>query len=93
MSTPSEAHLTLTDGVGKCSCPMWQMGMPAGFCDEPAYSKYVDGPKWRDAYTGEQRRWDGKYTGYVPELACPHHGGLTKEEAGAKSKDIEGQKP
>lgn len=61
-------------GVGKCSKPMWQFGAPC-FCDEPAYGTYIDGPKYRDAYTGELRRLDGKYCGYVPALACPAHGG------------------
>lgn len=28
---------------GKCSAPMWFRGLPAGFCDRPAYSKNVKG--------------------------------------------------
>lgn len=60
MATCSEHHKTLTDGVGKCSKPMWDgMGMPAGFCDSPAYGEQLE-KKWRF---------------YVPYLACPAHGG------------------
>jgi len=56
----SECHKTLTDGVGKCSVPMWCNGLPAGFCDATAY-----GPQTSEAI----------YPGYVPGLACPAHGG------------------
>jgi len=48
-------------GVGKCSVPMWMNGTPAGFCDKPAYSLH-EGGKYA-------------YSGYVPALACPLHGG------------------
>lgn len=55
-------HRELTDGVGKCSVPMWMGGLPAGFCDEPAY--------------GEQtKRGRLTYNHHVPALACPGHGG------------------
>lgn len=65
---------TDSEGVGRCSVPMWQSGGPAGFCDRPAYGKRPnaavhrrwDGFEWRD---------DGRYAGYVPGLACVHHGG------------------
>ncbi len=65
MSCISEHHVVLTNGVGKCSVPMWSNEMPAGFCDEPAYGKVIN----RDIYKG-----------YVPSLACPAHGGPTKQE-------------
>ena len=37
MARCSEHHLTLTNGVGKCSVPMWMGGAPGGFCDQPAF--------------------------------------------------------
>jgi len=64
MSIKNEHHKTLKDGVGKCSVPMWRRGMPAGFCDEPAYGSRVD----------------NRYDGYVPGLACPRHGGPTTRQ-------------
>lgn len=75
MSTLSEHHKKLNeDGIGKCSVPLWMSGMPADFCDKPAYgfrpqmptNRRWDGFEWRD---------DGKYPGYVPGLACSCHGG------------------
>ena len=75
MARLTPAHEQLDDnGVGKCSVPMWCEGMPAGFCDQPAYGLYVSGKTFR-ANTGEVVRFDGKYNGYVPALACPGHGG------------------
>lgn len=72
----SEHHMVLNkDGVGKCSVPMWINECPAGFCDRPAYGKPVPGAEYRNAYTGELQRFDGRYNGYVPGLACPIHGG------------------
>lgn len=71
----SEHHQKLKNGKGKCSCPMWSGGLPDGFCDRDAFGPYIPGPTFRDAYTGEIRRADGKYHGYVPALACPIHGG------------------
>lgn len=65
MTTMSKHHQELTNGVGCCSVPMWWMGVPAGFCDEPAYGK--SDPK--------------KYDGYVGGLACPVHGGPSREES------------
>ncbi len=77
MSKLSKHHEELTDGKGKCSVPMWCGGLPAGFCDEDAFGKPLpaEGGYWRDPYTREWKRWDGKYDGYVPGLACPRHGG------------------
>lgn len=75
MACCSENHKKLNgDGVGACSVPMWCGGLPAGFCDEPAYGKPTPCQTYRN-YTGEIRRMDGKYSGYVPFLACPGHGG------------------
>ena len=60
MASLSEHHTTLADGVGKCSKPMWSgMGMPAGFCDQPAYGK-------QDPMLPHV---------YCAGLACPEHGG------------------
>lgn len=65
MAKCSKHHKELIDGVGKCSKPMWDgYGMPAGFCDRPAYGKPTE--------EGQRR-----YSGYVPHLACPNHGGPT----------------
>lgn len=63
MSSIGKHHQTLTNGVGKCSVPMWCGGGPAGFCDHDAYG----------GQTEEGRRWT--YPHYVPALACPMHGG------------------
>ena len=75
MASTQKHHHELTDGVGKCSVPMWQFGSPAGFCDAPAYGKQPPGQWYRNAYTGEMHRIDGRYNGYIPGLACPAHGG------------------
>ena len=79
MARLSAWHKELMNGVGKCSVPMWASGCPAGFCDAPAYGKYIPGPEFRTA-SGELRRHDGKYNGYVSGLACPVHGGPDKPE-------------
>lgn len=55
-----EGHKKLKDGKGKCSVPMWQMGVPAGFCNE-------------DAFGPQQEKW--RHLGYAPFLACRGHGG------------------
>jgi hypothetical protein len=65
MGTLSKHHKELTNGIGKCSVPMWCGGLPAGFCDNNAYSMQVS----------------KRYDGYVPALACYNHGGKSKEEA------------
>jgi len=39
MSYMSDHHRTLTDGVGKCSVPIFGNNMPAGFCDRKAYGE------------------------------------------------------
>lgn len=62
MARCGKDHLELTDGVGRCSVPMWRNGLPAGFCNELAYGEPTPEGKLR-------------YTGYVPGLACFGHGG------------------
>lgn len=70
----------LKDGVGKCSVPMWQAGCPAGHCDKDAYGKRPKCETWRNPDTGREFRIDGKYAGYVPDLACPDHGGPSRAD-------------
>lgn len=63
MSVCGPLHKELNDqGYGKCSIPMWQGGMPAGFCDHIAFG----------FRTKEGKR---RYDGYVMYLACYGHGG------------------
>ena len=63
----SKCHQELTNGVGKCSVPMWCDGLPAGFCDNPAYSEITSEGKKR-------------YSRYVGGLACYAHGGIEYPE-------------
>lgn len=60
MSSLSKHHRELTDGKGKCSVPMWIDHCPAGFCDRDAFGNHCN---------------SAVYNGYVPALACIHHGG------------------
>lgn len=60
---------------GKCRVPMWMGGFPSGFCGEPAFGEYIEGPTFRDGWTGEIRRRDGGWRGYVHGPCCPKHGG------------------
>lgn len=78
MSRMSKHHEELTNGEGKCSVPMWGQGVPAGFCDKPAYGVRPECLQYRDRNTGKIYRTDGKYSGYIPGLACPAHGGPEK---------------
>jgi hypothetical protein len=81
MSRTTKKHEELVDGKGLCSVPMWSMGCDAGFCDEPAFGYRPETKEiFRDPYTGRDIRWDGKYAGYIPGLACPGHGGPTAKE-------------
>jgi hypothetical protein len=73
MSRLSTHHEVLTNGVGKCSVPMWNPA-PAGFCDQPAFGPRPAG-KTHTRWDGYEYREDGRYAGYVPALACPAHGG------------------
>ena len=63
----------LIKGVGKCSVPMWRMGIPAGFCNNPAY--------------GEQEAGQLRYDGYVPNWACPIHGGPDRPKVAEEKTD------
>lgn len=87
MARMLEHHEKLTGGVGKCSVPMWASGCPAGFCDNAAYGNPVPGGQFRDAWTGQMKRFDGKYNGYVPGLACPGHGGPKKPAVTGRLRD------
>lgn len=75
MSSTLKWHHELTNGVGKCSVPMWSMGCPAGFCDKPAYGERPPCRTFYNYAAMEQQRWDNKYNGHVPGLACEGHGG------------------
>ena len=70
----SEHHHKLTNGVGKCSVPMWIMGMEC-FCDKPAYGKPPHSPRIYNYAMQRYQRLDNRYDGYVPGLACVGHGG------------------
>lgn len=72
MAQTSKHHHELTDGVGKCSVPMWCQGLPAGFCDQPAYGKPEPDQCRYGGWDRNQRRWIPRY---VPGLACYVHGG------------------
>ena len=74
MSQCSKHYTELENGVGKCSVPMCIGGLPAGFCDNPAYGEPLPYKTFR-LHNGEIKRFDGGYCGYVPGLACPAHGG------------------
>ena len=96
MSTMSSHHETLTDGVGKCSKPMWfGYGGDAGFCDEPAYGRQEPGQRrsgeWGAGW--ENGRWysGGVFTAkFCPGLACYAHGG-PKERAAEVAERIKGK--
>lgn len=74
MSSTQKHHRTLTNGRGKCSVPMWVGGLPAGFCDKPAFGEYIDGDRFPGGYY-QGKRMDNRFDGYVPGLACPAHCG------------------
>lgn len=75
MSVMNEHHKTLTNGKGKCSVPMWIDSCPAGFCDEDAFGNRPHCKTWHNYASGLDIREDGRYSGYVPGLACVGHGG------------------
>lgn len=82
MSTIGPRHKELDEnGEGLCSVPMWIGGMPGGFCDNAAYGERPSCEQYRNGFTGEMQRTDGRYNGYVPALACPGHGGPPKPPA------------
>lgn len=80
MSATCQHHRELTNGVGKCSKPMWcGYGEDGGFCDEPAY-----GPQEPSAeHDGRGGYWENGrfYSYYVPFLACYRHGGPKAPDA------------
>lgn len=84
MASLSKHHRELTNGVGKCSVPVWLGGCPAGFCDEPAYGEYIDGERYPRAahirHEMQGKRMDNKFDGLVMGLACPAHCGPQKPE-------------
>ena len=71
MSRHSKCHEELdASGVGRCGVPMWMDGLPAGFCDEPAYGNQEAG----QTRYGEWQR--GRFLpGYSSALTCYNHGG------------------
>lgn len=74
MASCGAHHLKLNElGEGKCSVPMWSGGGAAGFCDRPAFGEQP--PSRTTVRDGVAYRDDGRYSGYVPGLACPSHGG------------------
>ena len=76
----SKRHQELTDGVGCCSVPMWQMGMEC-FCEKPAYGEQEKGQRRYGEYA-----WDGRWIpGYCGGLACYNHGGPQKPEPAPES--------
>ena len=79
MSTMQKIHQELIDGKGRCSVPMWMGGLPAGFCDADAFGKRPAGEGMRRS-DGSIMRFDGKYSRYIPGLACPSHGGPELKE-------------
>lgn len=69
----SEKHTTLNaEGVGACGVPMWCNGMPAGFCEAPAYGPQEKDQQRYGNFDWNQRRW---FPGYSSGLACYGHGG------------------
>ena len=82
MARISEHHKAKCGVEGKCSRPMYQMGMEC-FCDEPAWGQqYAEGSKHAPQHWPQRNR-NGFYPShlvhlappYVPDLACAAHGG------------------
>lgn len=90
MTRMGKCHEELTDGIGKCSVPMWSAGCPAGFCNNDAFGFR---PKSRVLIRADQYRpaicEDGRYSGYVPGLACPVHGGPKRKDLAHKGDPCE----
>ena len=83
MARLSRHHEVLTDGIGKCSVPVWIGGCPAGFCDEPAYGKQEEGQMRHGGWYRTPRVW---FPGYCAGLACYAHGGPKAYET--RSSDV-----
>jgi hypothetical protein len=76
MAVLNDHHKQLdADGCGRCSVPMWGGGSPSGFCDREAYGNRLPTRMLRNYASGGVYAEDGGYSGYVPALACPQHGG------------------
>ena len=76
MSRISAHHSPGCGNEGKCSRPMWQLGMQC-FCDRPAWGEqYERGSRHGPHYDapGTQGQY-GNYRPYVPAFACDLHGG------------------
>lgn len=87
MSVCGLYHKQLNEqGVGMCSVPMWNGGLPDGFCDKPAYGFPTPSKLFRNGFTGRMQREDGRYDGYVPFLACEAHGGPPLHPTGMETK-------
>lgn len=71
MARLEKHHQELTNGVGKCSVPMWQCGIPSGFCDEPAYGKQT--PRYLAGFKYLNPTFHAP--AFASGLACPAHGG------------------
>lgn len=88
MASIGKRHRELVDGEGLCSVPMWCDGMPAGFCDAPAYGTPEAGQERYGEYI------NGKWSeAYIPALACYAHGGprsaTLPAEAGKREEEEE----
>jgi hypothetical protein len=76
MEKHSEMRELLDEGIGKCSVPMFMYpGIPAGFCEKPAYGIPPPSSRHMNYFTNRMQRDDNRYDGYVPGLACVAHGG------------------
>ncbi len=91
MSSLLSHHRELTDGVGKCSVPMWCNGLPAGFCDAPAFGEQENGQerygRWGPGWLSGRWSQHTFTPGYCSGLACHAHGG-PKERAALASLGI-----
>lgn len=72
MASCYEYHKVLTNGVGKCSRPMYTAFGGECFCDAPAYGRQEEGQTRSGEWSHAHRRW---FPSYVPFLACYDHGG------------------
>ena len=80
MASTSRHHHELTDGEGKCSVPMWCGGVPAGFCDAPAFGRQEKGQR-RYVYENTMQARGEWVPRYCQGLACYAHGGPREREA------------
>ena len=75
MASMLKHHHELTNGVGKCSVPMWMNGCPAGFCDKEAYGRQTQAYRDRFKMFGHVDPRYRPQPAYAPGLACLTHGG------------------